>query len=321
MTEPQISHFLDAARALRPPIVQSTRGFSNALEKWLRQELTRCHDMAFGERFMRGCPVDGATPQDYLNRILETDEVGRALTGIRFMGGDLERPFVDLIATEQTLRDGFDVAPLVASLLHTYRHFQPRAVRVLWPHPSPPSWTVSASIQVHIDQVLSIGIVRRADALESSARLATLAQSTQVAAAVDAIYRAHFEQDPGSTRWLSPADLTEIQRCIELGHVLILPGEQDEILGILAVEEANMLGIPGFWVIEEVVHPEARGAGLASRGQRTLSSLLANDKPEALLCGTIDARNLASRRTAAHARRHETMAYSWLYPTGTALDW
>lgn len=320
MIKDGLSMFWDSAKRLRPELVHNADGFDTALERWLNLELSRCDDLSFGKRFQKGCPIPGAEPAHYLNRIIELGGLGHVLAGIRFMGGAIERPFVDLIATERPFSDEIDAPDVLRALREHFARFHPQIIRVLWPYPHPPTW--SEGISTSIDQVLSIGVARKTSPTpETFGDLATLAQASEASRALDAMYEAHFQGDPDSRRWLAPADLTELQRCIELGYVLLIPGEQREIAGLLAAEETCSLGIPGFWMIEEIIHPSERQKGLASRGQRALTDWIATDHPGALVCGTIDARNQASRRTAARAGRHEVMAYLWLGEPGVVLGW
>lgn len=320
MTDNALSIFWDSARALRPEIVHDADRFAVALKRWLELELGRCHDSNFGVRFQKGCPVQGALPEHYLNQIIDIDGLGRVLAGIRFMGGALDRPFVDLIATEHPFSSDIDTPHVLHTLREHFARFHPRTVRVLWPNPHPPSW--SRGVSANLDQVLSIGVARRSDPrAEPFGNLATMAEASSAAAALEVMYEAHFQQFPDSRRWLSPADIDELQRCVELGYLLTIPGEQQDISGVLAAEESSSLGVPGFWMIEEIIHPTYRKRGLAARGQRALIEWIATDHPGALVCGTIDSRNTASRRTAAKAGRHEVMAYLWLGEPDAVVNW
>ena len=49
-----------------------------------------------GEGFERNMPVAGATPAMYNHRMLEVTGM-RVMLGIRFLGGDITIPFVDLV--------------------------------------------------------------------------------------------------------------------------------------------------------------------------------------------------------------------------------
>ncbi len=84
-------------------------------------------------------------PLDWANRVVELPSGGWALTGIRFRGRDVSKPFVDVIATS-VRPDAAGLAEL-GSVLEDFRAFSPLCFRVrlpgtscasaLWPDTGP----------------------------------------------------------------------------------------------------------------------------------------------------------------------------------------
>ena len=64
---------------------------------WIEDQVRRCADRGFAERFQKGCPIEGVSVESYLHRVVETP-TGKVLAGIRFRGGNLSEPFVDVLA-------------------------------------------------------------------------------------------------------------------------------------------------------------------------------------------------------------------------------
>lgn len=56
---------------------------------------------ALANEFAAHCPVGGAAAADYRNRWLDLPGAGPGLVGIRFKGGDLAEPFVDVVVTTE----------------------------------------------------------------------------------------------------------------------------------------------------------------------------------------------------------------------------
>ncbi|MBX3467819.1 MAG: hypothetical protein KF878_13120 [Planctomycetes bacterium] len=76
---------------------------ARALEAHVDQALGWCEDEGWAASFAAGCPVEGARPRDYLQRVLPLPGGGEVVCGIRFLGGDVRQPFVEVVAWDRPL--------------------------------------------------------------------------------------------------------------------------------------------------------------------------------------------------------------------------
>ena len=95
------------------------------LASGLAVEAGRVGDVAFGTEFRDGVGTgSSADPLDWANRRIDLASGGWAVTGIRFRGLDVNRPFVDVVATTATpTADG--LATVAASVVPAYEPFGP----------------------------------------------------------------------------------------------------------------------------------------------------------------------------------------------------
>lgn len=68
-------------------------------------------DAAFGSEYAQTVGLEGiGSPLDWANRRIELPDGGWAVTGIRFRGRDVRRPFIDVLATTASAtRDGLSL--------------------------------------------------------------------------------------------------------------------------------------------------------------------------------------------------------------------
>ena len=122
------------------------------------QEWERTYDTEFGQRFFAGCPLAGCTAEDYLQRVIELD-LGQVLTGIRFLGGDVNWPFVEVIASTNPIDGESQWDALFELLQSSYGSFKPRAVRVFAQAESGvlEAPRVSSELSTSVDQLILAG--------------------------------------------------------------------------------------------------------------------------------------------------------------------
>jgi hypothetical protein len=257
--------------------------------RWWRTEVERTTDRAWAERFARLCPVPGVTPGHYLQAVLVGPE-GEALAGIRFLGGDVTRPFVDLLAY-----DG-PVAPWVERALQRFDVFGPQRVRVRCGIEAPlPGATV--------DQWVVAGWPV---ALHQPERLAPATPEQAVPFAVSA-HRGWEEAVPWMKGRVVPLDEAGA-RGAAMEQALWWILDQGDRVGVLAVRWAAEREWAGWCVVEQVLLGSHAGKGLAASAQRAAAARL----PTQLWFGTIDAANEASLRTAEAVGRQRVGAWWWV---------
>ena len=105
------------------------------LASGLSVEAGRLGDVAFGTEFRDGVGTGVSDdPLDWANRLIDLATGGRAVTGIRFRSLDVNRPFVDVVATTAPpTADG--LAAVAASVVPAFEPFGPLCLRVDVPDP------------------------------------------------------------------------------------------------------------------------------------------------------------------------------------------
>ena len=277
------------------------------LTAWLEVERDRLTDPAFAEGFAAACPVAGASPADYAPRVL----AGRPtlLAGIRFKGGDVTHPFVELIARDEPLagRAAWDAA--LDRVFTEFAVFSPRSVRVRCPASERPELPAA---RLACDQVLCAG---RLDALRARPQPGREAQAARLGGTLSIVPGRDLgwydELAAAYASWASTAgalaaevqvaDREALQACLDSGAVVCAQVD-GRWAGVAAAtrEDERLLG--GFCVVEEFLAPPLGGRGLAATLQRALIDELPARAGDTLW-GTIHGRNTPSRRTAERCGR------------------
>ncbi|MEX2540804.1 MAG: GNAT family protein [Trueperaceae bacterium] len=280
------------------------------LAAWLSNEVERLDSEEFSNGFAEHCPVLGATPSDYRNRWLRVPGFGWALTGIRFWGLDLNRPFVAIVASTKLPTDQADLASAVASLRSVYSLFTPKHVRLFLP-PRAPLQPVRTG-QFWEKRFLAGRIGR----LRSTPKPGGYDRLTLSAAPDTSFYPRYQKafqdllvtspQHSEYTRLESEEDLAELTRHGRLFEIFA----DDRWAGVTAVDRECEEGLLGYWMVEIILESHARGRGLGAAVQRQLIEWLPSAPGETLF-GTIDSRNLAAIAAASRVGRTDIGGYFW----------
>lgn len=275
----------------------------------LDDDLERLHSDALATEFRHHCPVAGASAEAYKNRLLNVGGL-ELLTGVRFLGLDMNQPFVDVMymseptltpkqlgAAQEAVRLEFDVFRpkrtrfYVSSHLSRFsndgdKHLIAAPLRVMLAQPEPGAF----------DRV-------------------TLKQATSLAFYPDyaAVYRELHEAQP-ELRAVTRAESEEdMQGYLEAGRLfeIFVDGVW---AGVTAVYKDVKGGLSGFCVGEIVIAGAFRGQGLGSAVQRRLATELVNQKadPDNLLFGTVGAVNVTAQRAALRAGRVDLGGHVWV---------
>lgn len=261
-------------------------------------------DDAFATTFHAACPVAGTTPAAYRTRRLEVS-TGALLAGIRFRGGSLGFPFVEVLA-DHPLTPA--IAPLVAA---AYAPFQPQAMRAWRLGPQGPDFAAWPGATQ--DAAYWAGRAGELRARPRPARFAELEVTplTDLACVprLEAAYAEFHAACPALARDVTLEDEATLRRALAAG--LLLEARVDgEWAGVVAAEPAAYLGLTGWLVVEEILAAPFRGRGLGPVLQRHLVERLPGD---GVLFGTIHHANAPSARTAAAVGR-EVVAETWWLP-------
>lgn len=267
-------------------------GSAGQWQSWLNEQLARCDDVSFGERFAEFVPFDGIAPASYQHRILRVDNA-QLLAGIRFKGGDHTFPFVDLIAWS-----GEPTNAWPAALTHSFAEFHPRAFR--WASTdvaAPPQW--SGEVDQHVVAGLPNGCTH------------PLIQPANDLSWFDTFENAFREwqaTDPIGDE-VCPTEREVFEECLATGHVVIAQ-DRGQFLGVAACKQDAERSFTGWCMQEQFVIPAAQGRGLGTALQQALMRQL---KPTDTLWGTIHGNNAASLAVAKKCGRQVVETW-WFTP-------
>ena len=275
----------------------------------LDEALARRSDQSFAEKFAGWCPRPGCEPSDYLHREIEAAG-GTALVGIRFKGGDVTLPFVDLLARDFAHDDASRFEAQLAACKAAFAPFEP-----LWLRIHEGSQQYAGIADGVIDQRYVAG---RLSELGSKSALALPDGLRLVASRLDEDY-AEYERTfdalsdemPELAPELSKSSREELEDCARHGALLTLK-EADRFAGLIAATQGDAHGLSGYYVVEEVLARPFRGRRLGPCLQAGLVDVLRareHEYPEPLLFGTIHGQNEASLRTAKAIGRDEVSRY------------
>ena len=311
---PSLAHQIALAERLHGPAGQGR------LEDWLATQIERIGSMEFARLFSDHIDLPGVAPLDYAHRQVRVG--GRSLIGgIRFYGHDIARPFVEVIAHDfaglggGATRSGTEsLAKLADAIASEWAAFRPLHMRLR----VPPNGAVPPN--AHIDTHVFVARYSDMAPPDGGVRLAPFANPDEAMAMVRERFAAMERDKPALRRNVSPIEpdyLTELHaegRVHAIVPTALRPasgeaeGSSVAPVGLLAVAPGGVDWIDGDEVMEEVVAVEHAGHGYAASAQAAFAALPSND-PAALLVGTIDALNVASRRTAERAGRANVMDY------------
>jgi hypothetical protein len=251
-----------AGAAARRPVDRG-RGLPHA-SRWLDLELSRIDDLGFAHRFARACPIEGVPPEAYAAHWLP----GRpgVLAGIRFKGGDVRQPFVELIAWDAPLTDAGSWSDVLERVRRAFSVFAPSFVRLRWPGELPPPG---------VDQpLLDQWLVAERLAVLRDRRTWDEPQGVEVGPVQDLRWFPVFAAEYATWRAASgglgdevfPAERAELQECLESGAVVCL-WEVGSWRGVAAARREDERDIAGYGVVEEFLAGAARGkVGRGIRG-------------------------------------------------------
>jgi len=302
---------LGAGPALLPPAPR-LRGAA----AWLETQLAQLQDADFGVRFARACPVPGMAAADYQARLLQAPGAPALLAGIRFKGGDLAWPFVDLLAWDRPLYNAAAWDRVLVRVEEAFGGFRPRAVRVRLAGEVPPP--VPAGRRA-IDQWLVAGRLRvlKGQATPPSGVGAALPPALRLGGVEDLAFVE--ELHAAFVTWRAQvgprgaevhvAQEDELVRCLETGAV-VCAWWGGTWAGVAAAARARERAVQGYEVVELFLDAPLRGRGLAARLQGALVAAL-SDRGRDALFGTIHASNTPSLRTALRCGRQ--VAETWWF--------
>jgi L-amino acid N-acyltransferase YncA len=286
-------------------------------------ELARVGDHDFGTSYRESVELDiDAEPGDWANRIVELDDgADWALTGIRFRGRDITKPFVDVIACSpgHTPTEILNVAQQVAAV---YAAFGPLCVRFEIPDAKEFDDQVAGDPRfgphTAIDMHFVAGLLHVLKGLPRASTYARVELRHRDPAALaeraETVYAELAELNPTTRSWATPEDVESLAECAQEG-LLFEVAIDGQPSGVAAALRDNAHGMTGFVVQEIVLDGAHRGQNFGPGVLQRLTDRLPGDETD-VLWGSIHPDNLSSLRNALRVGRQCVGAHAWVTPPG-----
>ncbi len=235
------------------------------------------------------------------------------MLGIRFRGGDIRIPFVDLVRSSRAITSVAQVEAICDLVGQECVVFKPLMVRfyqpahlefqIEVPGSSGDKRVLAAPLTTLLEYPKPEGLERvslcRANDLEFYPRYA------------DA-YAAIYQERPWLPHEAEPESFEDMQEHLETGQVfeVFVDGQW---AGITAVEYRSEFALHGLVVLKMLLAKFARGQGLGAAVQyRLAEALKAFSAPEDVLYGTIGSNNPPMLKTAARVGRVDLGGWIWV---------
>jgi|GEM_PF-7008249 len=299
------------------PITSET--LQSNIDVYLEKHLDYCTDLDFARCFPW---MELDLPLSFFLQHVIQSQGEYYLAGPRFFGGNIQRPFVQVIASTGPLTQAaaHDIiahwAALNTETLQILRH-------------------ANESVLGQVDQYLYMAtagdMVSKAQYSELAdgknhqgikVRRATIEDLDICMEIISKSFNDTHARYPILKERVTPCTKEEIGEGITSKDVFLIesslaPFDQNRRLspvGLIYLVSGDEVFLDGYVMTEECVMPEARGHGLAAKAQIEIAKALAHKQSDALIMGTIDALNIASQKTAMHAGRSPLLRYEFVTP-------
>lgn len=267
------------------------------LKDWLRREQNRATEQDWQAAFRVAYEYHGVSTEVPTQTVTATP-AGKALAGIRFFNRDLSQPFIELLAWS-----GVDPTAHFPFLAEQWSAFQPRRVRLIG-GPDAPGERGVKDMAIFGASCSAIA----APARQGPISLMPVVDLEAALAMINETFDAMAASDEELARRVTPIDADGLAHCLANGSARLLRAGH-ETVGLIACVDDHIAFLRGQVIHEEVVLPAFQGHGFAALAQRLLAAELATADKDAVLLGTIDHGNLASKKSAAAAGRSAFLNY------------
>lgn len=256
----------------------------------------------FGVRYHARMGIEGSKPAQFVDTVIRSRQGVDALAGIRFLGLDPSKPFVDLLPFRdvQTLAE---VLPdLCLRALEHYAPFNPQRVRLTLSPLAHRSIARSVALEADMRTLVS----RRG---EEHKNTGAFWQSCDDAAAFHRVYRDAFERDLISRPHLRPhrevVGFEELRRGLDALLVGFVGDVVGNPAGFVLLEPGAVLGQSAFIVREILVLDGYRRQGYGTRLMGCTTAVASTARTDALVFASIHDSNKESLGSAFAAGFHE----------------
>ncbi len=237
--------------------------------------------------------ITGAVEDDYRERLKTIDD-GRIIYGIRHMGGDRNRPFINLTA---------DFG--IASSEHAHSIYQ--LIKEEFEVFSPMYISFHHASEMDVDMIGSVHLVQRVEQIlsvkpwpfEDKLKFRRVTDDSYYEWYRQGYEDFHLEQ-PQLAAKVTVNSHESMSDSLEQGLLqeVDLNGER---IGLIVAEDSSFLGHSGLYFHEIFIDKKWKGRGLAKAMQRKFVTDNAGDRE--FIWGTIDQSNLSSLKTALSNKR------------------
>jgi len=275
---------------------------SKGLKAYISEQLRWCEDLDFSANFPY---LERGLPQSFFQQKVITCNGNEYLTGPRYAGGDINKPFIDLVASSAPLTRR--AAKAIMAVWHPLGAHSIRVLRI-------PN-TENAG---KIDQCFYAGVsanVNNDINFRQSTVFLEKATSKQLNWCMETATRSYSDTYlhlPSLKDKVLPVEADDLSDDIAEGNVyIIMLG--DTRVGFIICEYGCRAFISGHWITEEVVLPQFKGQRIAAMAQNELYRIMDTTQAQPItLWGTIEKSNFPSIRAAENAGRKNVMEYVFM---------
>lgn len=279
---------------------------------WLRQRATFFSLKNFGFPYHARMKIEGTTAPQFIDEIIRNKERISATIGIRFLGLDPDKPFVDIVPFSEAPSLANALPDLFRIALKHYEIFYPRVRLTLSPFAHQ---LLSNHFALHADMRTLVAKIGKTNELPEFLQFW---QSCDDMAAFHRFYQEEFEQDLTNRPYLRPhrqmVSLKELQCALDeylLGFAGCVFGQP---IGFVLIEPTEVLGLKGFVVREIFVFESFRSLGYGKLLFDYAVTMARTINLDAFVFAPICDLNSASLGAAARAGFSEFIADYWIEP-------
>jgi len=284
-------HFNNLHKINYPEILINWYGDEKIREKYnnaISLDIERLSSNALAEKFRNWMNLPQIPLESFKNKIIDLPNNLNAVCGIRFVGGNSKRPFVDIIARNFKLTRE-TILNLKTIALDEYKIFNPETIRIFFPNQEDIEitesktdlWLIAGQTKYLIKSPDKIRLVKPKDLSffdEFKKEYKKLIKSSK------------------NPSIFYPCSREDFEAAMADGHVRIWQ-EDNKICGLIASIPSHEFAPNAHTILEEFIYEHKRGKGLGKWFQLSFMNEIAKLGVSHII-GTIDDSNKPSLKTA-----------------------
>jgi hypothetical protein len=276
---------------------------ANWVENQLEEQKNLFFTKDFGIQYHSNMKIRGTKPQDFQNKLLDLDDGRQVIAGIRFVGLNPNRPFID-ITTDYLFQNNHDKLELRTSLEEAFPRFRVNLVRFR----GAPEFFEQSGLEWIKDMSWWAG-----DIAKSAQKTKAITDLKIEIKKLDPSSIIHFLQDnfeilhnrkPELRDHVTCADIAPLMNSYDQGLCYGAYFDSGILVGMISAIKSDFLGIKAIKILEELVFTQYRGKGLGKLLQYEFTkSLASKGYGDQKLFGSIHHLNTPSARVASSNHR------------------